>query len=113
MEKFELRNQVRNAVETMLTFGETKVIIINNLMLWINGFNKIEEDDCIHQDLFGVDFELRKEINGKMELMDRFWVQKYAKNHWGMITEPWVCDLITDITSSVEKHIEEPKKRGW
>lgn len=52
-------------------------------------------------------------LNGKWEICHWFIFQKYYANYWKMVTDPWVCDMINDITDEVMKFIHEPKKKGW
>lgn len=107
MDKFEIRNQVRYAVENVFTMCEEQnEMTINNIIIRFDRADKFE-------DFINSWIEVRKYIYGKPELLETFYVQKYAGNYWELITEPWVCDLINDITDLVMKHIEEPKKRGW
>ena len=107
MEKIEIRNQVRYAVENLLTWpSEIKEMTINNILI---KFDRVEGEE----DLLESWIEVRKFLYGKYELLENFYIQKYAGNYWDMITEPWVCTMINDITELVEKHIEEPKKKGW
>lgn len=107
MTKFEIRNQVRYAIETVFTWCEEKSEMnINNIIIKFDRADKFE-------DFISSWIDVRKFINGKPELLKTFYVEDYAGNYWEMITEPWVCDMINDITDLVMEHIEEPKKKEW
>ena len=106
MEKFEIRNQVRDAVQTFLEWSTSYDIVINNMLLHLD-----VTDNNIWTD--NTTIYIRKIINGKYELIDTIYLHKYWANNWKLVTDPWVCDLVNDITDIVMKHIEEPKKKEW
>lgn len=105
MEKFEIRNQVRSAVKTMFTYSlEKKEVIIYNLELKLD----IEDDNLMESSI-----SIKRLLSDDEYPFKWFYIQEYAGNYWDMVTEPWVCDLINDITECVIKNIEEPKEKGW
>lgn len=108
MTKFEVRNQVRTAVETMFSHSlERTSVTIYNLTL---KFDYCDED---RGNLTESWVEVRKDYFDTNTIIGTFYVQKYVSNDWDLVVQPWVCDFINDITELVMNHIEEPKKRGW
>lgn len=106
IDKKEIREQVRYAVEQFFTFSlnkEMHVTTIFNMCLEFNWDDNLTESDI----------EVRKRIYGKYELIKTFYIGEYAGNDWELVTQPWVCDLINDLTDCVMMHVEEPKEKGW
>ncbi len=108
MDKFEVRNQVRSAVQTMFEHSlERTTITIYNVTL---KFDFCDEDKGNLSESW---IEVSKYYLKQKCILKNFYVLKYASNDWELVTEPWVCDMVNDITELVMKHIEEPKKKGW
>lgn len=102
MEKKDIRNQVQNAVKTFLQ-GEIKETMIQNIILEFDNFDRMD-NSAIY---------VKKFIYGKPTLIQTFYLCMYYDNFWEMVSEPWTCDMVTDITNFVADHIEEPKRKGW
>ena len=106
IEKKEIRKQVRYAVEQFFTFSLNKEmhnVTIYNVHLDFNW------DDNLTQS----DIDVRKLVYDKFELIKTFYIGEYAGNDWDLVTQPWVCDLINDLTDCVMMHVEKPKQKGW
>ena len=50
-----------------------------------------------------------KKLNHKWELIETFYLSKYFKDNFEMITTWWYEDMLKDITECVEKHYEPEK----
>ena len=108
MKKFEIRNQVRSAVQTMFENSlERTTLTIYNITI---KFDFCDEDKGNLSESW---VEVTKNHIKQKCILGTFYIQKYACNDWELIVEPWVCDFINDITDLVMLHIEEPKKMGW
>ena len=108
MEKFELRNKVREVVKTMFEHSlERTTITIQNVTF---KFDYCDDDRCNLSESW---IEVSKNYAKQKCILENFYVQKYAGNDWDLIAEPWVCDMINDITDLVMEHIEEPKKKEF
>lgn len=104
MEKKEVRNWVQETVENIFKGNITESVKNNVKLIY-------EYDD--EDGFLGSEICLKHWYNGKWEICGFFTFQKYYSNYWTLVTDPWVCDMVTDITTLVMKFIEEPKKKGW
>lgn len=102
MEKKDMRNYVQNAVKSFLE-GQIKETILSNIILVFDPYDQFENANVY----------VKKMVYGKPALIETFSLDNYYKNFWEMVSEPWTCDLVTDITNLVEQHYEEPKRKGW
>ena len=100
MKDFEVRSWVQNSIKNFFQ-GELKENVLNNIILI---YDCEDGEPTVY---------VKQWLNGKWELIEWFETKKYYKNYWEEITDPWVCDLIGDITEKVLKFIREPKKIGW
>lgn len=108
MNKFDIRNQVRSAVKTMFECSlERTSITIYNITL------KFDFCDDEKGNLSESWIEVYKNHLKQKCILGTFYIQKYAGNDWELVAEPWVCDMVTDITELVMQHIEEPKKKEF
>lgn len=108
IQKFTVRNQVRDAIQTFFKWsgGVSDNVEINNMLIHLDVIdNEFWSDNTT--------IDIKKMVNGKYELIESIFIHRYWLNYWNLVTEPWVCDLVNDITDIVMKHIEEPKKKGW
>lgn len=102
--KTEVRTWVQETVENIFK-GEIKDSIKSNIKI------TFEYDD--EDGFWASDICVRQWLNGKWELCEYFYFTSYYANYWSMVTDPWVCDMINDITDKVMKFIYKPKKMGW
>ena len=102
--KSEVRSWVSETVMNIFK-GELTESIKSNIKI------SLEYDD--EDGFWGSEIMVRQKLNGKWEICNWFFFQKYYANYWKMVTDPWVCDMINDITDEVMKFIQEPKKMGW
>lgn len=56
---------------------------------------------------------VKKKWNGRWLRLETFYFFNYYKNNFQMICEWWYDDLLKDITTLIQKHYEEPKKKEW
>ena len=103
MEKNEVRNWVQETVENIFK-GHVTEGVKNNVKL------ELDLDD---ESFWGSNIILKQWYNGQWMRCEQFFFQKYYSNYWTMVTDPWVCDMVTDITNEVMKFIQEPKKKSW
>lgn len=101
----QLREKVRNAVVSFFSScGESREFVFGNIQITFDRDSK----------LFESTINIKKKIYGKWELLDYVDMEGYWNcNPWIMISEPWVCDLIKDITDLVVIHYEDEKIKGW
>lgn len=102
--KQELRTWVQETVENIFK-GEIKESIKSNVKI------TFEYDD--EDGFWASDICVRQWLNGKWELCEYFYFTSYYSNYWTLVTDPWVCDMINDITDEVAKFIHKPRKMGW
>lgn len=104
MEKYIIRNWVQETVENIFK-GEIQEGILHNVKI------VLEYDD--EGGFWDSELCVKQLLYGKWEICNFFKFSRYFKNYWKMVTDPWVCDMVTDITDVVCKFIREPKKMGW
>ena len=102
--KTEVRTWVQETVENIFK-GEIKESIKSNVKIefWYD-----DEDG-----FWGSTITLKQWLNGKWERCEDFFFTSYFANYWDMICQPWICDMINDITFECMKFIHKPRKMGW
>lgn len=103
MEKKEIRNWVQETVENIFK-GEIEEAIKHNIKI------SLDYDD--EEGFWDSEIFVYHLYNGKWEICNWFYFPRYYNSHWEMVTQPWVCEMVTDITNVVVRFIEEPKKKG-
>ncbi len=104
MDKKEIRNWVQGTVQNIFE-GKITEDVKNNVKIefWYDDEDGFWESEiCVKQWLYG-----------KWELCKYFYFNSYFSNYWDLVTDPWVCDMVSDITDEVMKFIQEPKKKEW
>lgn len=104
MTEIDVRNWVHDSVESFFKGEETLCEKYNIRIVF-----DYDDDDGF----WGSEICVRQKVYGKWEICKIFKFQSYYANYWVLATDPWVCDMITDITKEVMKFIEEPKKKEW
>ena len=95
MEKKEIRNFVHTTVENFF-YGEiTKSQLGNITLTWDRLGGTMDATVYV-----------QKPVYGKLQYIGVFDIPRYYNNDWEMVSQPWVCDLITDITNCVTEHLE-------
>ena len=85
--------------------GETEESIKSNIKIT---FDYDDEDG-----FWASDICVRQWLNGKWEIIDYFYFYSYYGNYWELVVQPWVCDMVGDITDEVMKFIHQPKKKEF
>ena len=100
--KTEVRTWVQETVKNIFK-GEIKESIKSNVKIefWYD-----DEDG-----FWASDICVRQWLNGKWEIIDYFYFYSYYGNYWELVVQPWVCDMVGDITNEVMKFIHQPKKK--
>ena len=104
MDKLKVRNWVQETVENIFKSNISEAVNNNVKIIF-------EYDD--EDGFWASDICVRQYLYGKWELCKYFYFNSYYSNYWTLVTEPWVCDMVSDITTEVMKFIQEPKKKGW
>ena len=102
--KTEVRTWVQETVKNIFK-GETEESIKSNIKIT---FDYDDEDG-----FWASDICVRQWLNGKWEIIDYFYFYSYYGNYWELVVQPWVCDMVGDITNEVMKFIHQPKKKEW
>ena len=102
--KTEVRTWVQETVKNIFK-GETEESIKSNIKIT---FDYDEEDG-----FWASDICVRQWLNGKWEIIDYFYFYSYYGNYWELVVQPWVCDMVGDITNEVMKFIHQPKKKEF
>ena len=102
--KTEVRTWVQETVKNIFK-GEIEESIKSNIKIT---FDYDDEDG-----FWASTIVVRQWLNGKWEICDYFFFYSYYGNYWELVTKPWVCDLIKDITDLVVIHYEDEKIKGW
>lgn len=104
MDKKEVRNWVQETVQNIFE-GKITEGVNNNVKLefWY------DDEDGFWESTITV----KQWYNGEWMRCEEFYFYRYFSNYWTLVTDPWVCDMINDITDEVMKFIQEPKKKGW
>lgn len=100
--KTEVRTWVQETVKNIFK-GETEESIKSNIKIT---FDYDDEDG-----FWASDICVRQWLNGKWEIIDYFYFYSYYGNYWELVVQPWVCDMVGDITNEVMKFIHQPKKK--
>ena len=102
--KTEVRTWVQETVKNIFK-GETEESIKSNIKIT---FDYDDEDG-----FWASDICVRQWLNGKWEIIDYFYFYSYYGNYWELVVQPWVCDMVGDITNEVMKFIHQPKKKEF
>ena len=102
--KKEGRTWVQERVKNMLK-GEIGESVMSKIKI------KFDYDD--EDGFWASDICVRQWLNGKWEIIDYFYFYSYYGNYWEWVVQPWVCDMVGDITNEVMKFIHQPKKKEF
>lgn len=103
MEKKEVRSWVGDTLKNILK-GEIDESIKSNIKM------------CLHYDkhngMWASEIYIKKMVDGEWKEVSGFRFTGYFANYWDMVTDPWVCDMVNDITDVVMKNIDI-RTMGW
>lgn len=104
MIRASVRLWVREALKTILKGEDNQLFCKNMRIINFPG-----------DDFWSSEVALQERKDGEWKNCKSFRFTGYFSNYWNMVTDPWICDMINDITDEAMKYIDETKEIeiGW